>query len=128
MSGTGNPMQTVVRTERGLSVAGTRITLYQIMDYVTAGEPPEVIRDHFRLTIRQTENVLNYIQTHYDEVDREYRKIVAQAEESRRYWSERNRKRFAEIAESSRKPEHQEIWAKLDEWKERLSRDDHHPC
>ncbi|RLC10299.1 MAG: hypothetical protein DRI57_20600 [Deltaproteobacteria bacterium] len=28
-----------------------------------------MIRDHFRLTIRQTDSVLNYIRTHYDEVD-----------------------------------------------------------
>ena len=39
---------TVVRTSRGLSIAGTRITLYQIMDYLKANEPPEVIRDDFR--------------------------------------------------------------------------------
>ena len=32
---------TVVRTERGLSIAGTRITLYQIMDYLKAQQPPE---------------------------------------------------------------------------------------
>ncbi|RLC14439.1 MAG: DUF433 domain-containing protein [Deltaproteobacteria bacterium] len=126
MSETVNLQPTVVRTDRGLSIAGTRITLYQIMDYVRAEEPPEVIRDHFRLTIRQTDNVLNYIRTHYDEVEKEYRRIVAQAEEIRQYWSERNRKRFAEIAERPRNPEHKKIWAILDEWKERLSQHDNH--
>jgi hypothetical protein len=38
---------TVVRTSRGLSVAGTRITLYSIMDCVVAGWPPKLIRDRF---------------------------------------------------------------------------------
>jgi len=31
---------TVVRTNRGLCIAGTRITLYQIMDYIRANESP----------------------------------------------------------------------------------------
>ena len=30
---------TVVRTPRGLTIAGTRITLYDVMDYLTAGWP-----------------------------------------------------------------------------------------
>lgn len=115
---------TVVRTNRGLCIAGTRITLYQIMDYIKANESPEVIRDHFRLTIKQTEDVLDYIKTHYDEVEKEYLKVVAQAEESRRYWEERNKKRFAEIAKLPRKPEHKEVWAKLDEWKAKLAQND----
>ena len=62
---------TVVRTNRGLSIAGTRITLYQIMDYIKDNEPPDVIRDHFRLTIKQTDDVMEYIRTHYDEVEEE---------------------------------------------------------
>jgi hypothetical protein len=32
-----NAQATIVRTSRGLSIAGTRITLYQVMDYVKAG-------------------------------------------------------------------------------------------
>ena len=124
MSKTTTFRPTVVRTNRGLSIAGTRITLYQIMDYVRANEPPEVIRDHFRLTIKQTDDVLNYIKTHYDDVEKEYMKIVAQSEDNRRYWAERNKKRFAEIAKLPRNPEHKEIWARLDEWKERISQHD----
>ena len=36
---------TVIRTSRGLSVAGTRITLYIITDYIKAGWTPKLIRD-----------------------------------------------------------------------------------
>ncbi|MCP4107757.1 MAG: DUF433 domain-containing protein [Desulfobacteraceae bacterium] len=96
------------------------------MDYVKAGESPEYIRDMFRLTIKQTADVMEYIQTNYDEVEKEYQKIVKQAEEIRQYWEERNKERFAEIAKLPRKPEHKEIWAKLDEWKARLAQDDNH--
>ena len=39
-----NHQATVVRTERGLSVFGTRITLYQIMDYLKAEWHPKLIR------------------------------------------------------------------------------------
>ena len=109
---------TVIRTSRGLSIAGTRITLYQIMDYVKANEPPEVIRDHFRLTIRQTEDVLNYIKIYYDEVQKEYLKIVTQSEKNRQYWYERNKERFDKIAKYPRNPEYKKVWAKIDELKE----------
>ena len=106
--------QTVVKTSRGLSVAGTRITLYQIMDYLNAKHPPEIIRDHFRLTIQQTEDVLTYIEQHRDEMDAEYQRIVKQAEENRQYWQQRNTPRFEELATRPRKAEHQAIWEKLD--------------
>lgn len=94
------------------------------MDYIKANQPPEVIRDHFRLTIKQTEDVLDYIKTHYDEVEKEYLAIVANAEENRRYWEERNKRRFAELAKQPRKPEHKEVWAKLDEWKAKLAQNE----
>ncbi|NES01226.1 MAG: DUF433 domain-containing protein, partial [Symploca sp. SIO1B1] len=34
----------IIRTERGLTIAGTRITLYDIMDYVIEHYPPKFIR------------------------------------------------------------------------------------
>jgi len=37
MSEAKQQQPTVVRTSRGLSIAGTRITLYSILDYVHAG-------------------------------------------------------------------------------------------
>ncbi len=105
---------TVVRTHRGLSIAGTRITLYQIMDYVNAKHSPNVIRDHFRLTVKQTEDALTYIEQHRDEMDVEYQRVLKHAEANRQYWQQRNAQRFADIASRPRKPEHQAIWEKLD--------------
>ncbi len=112
---------TVVRTPRGLSIAGTRITLYQIMDYVKAHQSPAVIRDHFRLTIKQTEDVLAYIEQHRDAVEAEYQDILKQAEENRRYWQQRNAQRFAEVAARPRKVEHQAVWEKLDAMKKQAA-------
>ncbi len=34
----------VVRTDMGLSIAGTRITLYDVMDYFKKDWPPELIQ------------------------------------------------------------------------------------
>ena len=48
MSENSNCTSVVVRTERGLSISGTRKTLYQVMDYVAAGWPPKLIRDFRR--------------------------------------------------------------------------------
>jgi len=103
---------TVVRTSRGLSIAGTRITLYNIMDYVTAGWPPKLIRDRFDLTDQQIADVLAYIADHRAEVETEYQQVLQQAEETRRYWEERNRERFAQIAALPPKPEQAVIRAK----------------
>src|SRR5215207_1130111 len=120
---TGQPI--VVRTERGLSIAGTRKTLYQVMDYVTANWPPKLIRDWMDLTDEEIDGVMAYIAEHRAEVEAEYQQVLRQAEENRRYWEERNRERFAQIAALPRKPEHAAIWAKLDAARaRRQARDD----
>jgi hypothetical protein len=40
MTTTVNRRLAIIRTERGLTIAGTRITLYDVMDYLTAQYPP----------------------------------------------------------------------------------------
>jgi hypothetical protein len=112
-NGTNRP-PIVVRTERGLSISGTRKTLYQVMDYIKADWPPKLIRDWMDLTDDEIQGVMQYIDEHRDEVEAEYQEVLRQAEEIRRYWEERNRERFEEIAKLPRKPEHAAIWAKLD--------------
>lgn len=121
MENTYERQPTVVRTPRGLSIAGTRITLYQIMDYVNAHQPPEVIREHFRLTVKQTGDVLAYIEQHAAEVEAEYQRILAQADEQRQYWQQRNAQRLADIAAHPRNPAHETIWQKLDAMKQKAA-------
>ena len=111
---------TVIRTERGLSIAGTRITLYDIMDYLTANWPPGLIRDWFKLTDQQMADVMDYIETHRAEVEAEYQLVLQQAEETRRYWEARNQERLAQIAAMPPKPEQEEIRARLAAWKASL--------
>ena len=113
MNETNAQQTTVVRTSRGLSIAGTRITLYSIMDYIKAGWPPHLIRDWLNLTDKQVEDVLNYIDTHREEVEAEYQLVLQQAEENERYWREYNREHLTKIAARPPKPGQEEIWAKL---------------
>jgi len=104
---------TIVKTYRGLTIAGTRITLYQIMDYIKAKLPDEIIREHFRLTIKQVEDILLYIQQHYDDVEAEYQKKQEQAETIRQYWQKRNEQRFADITVRKKRTEYQAIMEKM---------------
>lgn len=103
----------VSRTSRGLSIAGTRITLYSVMDYLHAGWPPHLIREEFNLSEPQMTAVMEYIDAHRDEVEREYQDVLQQAEENRQYWDTRNRDRLAKIAANPLKPGQEQIRAKL---------------
>ena len=72
MNETTTTSNVVVRTGRGLTIAGTRITLYSIMDYIKADWPPKLIKDLFDLTDQQISGVLAYIEANRDEVESEY--------------------------------------------------------
>jgi phage terminase Nu1 subunit (DNA packaging protein) len=103
----------VVRTERGLSIAGTRITLAGVMDYVTEGWPPKLIRDWLNLTDEQIDGVMHYIATHRAEVEEEYRQVLADAEEERQYWETRNQEQAARLATLPPGSDNPEARAKL---------------
>ena len=120
MTATQNGSSTVVRTERGLSIAGTRITLYAILDYLHADWPPKLIRDWLNLTDVQLADVLAYIADHRDEVEAEYQQVVQQAEETRHYWETRNRERLIPPDPASLTPEQRILWEKLQAWKARI--------
>jgi uncharacterized protein (DUF433 family) len=114
------PSSTVVRTSRGLSIAGRRLTLYSIMDYLRAGWPPHLIRDEFNLTAKQMNDVMEYITAHRDQVEQEYQAVLQQAEENRRYWETRNRERFERMAQTPPPQDQEQLRAKLQVIKARL--------
>jgi uncharacterized protein (DUF433 family) len=116
-----NDNPTVIRRpDRGLSIAGTRITLYSVMDYVHAGWPNQLIQDRLNLSDKQIADVMAYIEAHREEVEAEYQLVLQQAEENRRYWEERNRERFAEIEKMGPLPGKEEAWKKLQAKKREL--------
>jgi uncharacterized protein (DUF433 family) len=111
----------IIRTDSGLTIAGTRITLYDVMDYSTAGYPAKLIREKLCLTDDQVAAALSYIEAHQDEVEAEYQQVLQLAEENQKYWEDRNREHFTRIAEMSLKRGQEAIHAKLQAWKDRLA-------
>ncbi len=108
-----------IRTEWGLTIAETRITLYDVMDYVMAQYPPKLIGDVLNLNQEQVNSALLYIEKNRAEVEAEYQAVLREAEEIRQYWEERNREHFARIAAIPPKPGREALWAKLQEQKAR---------
>ncbi|WP_026072385.1 DUF433 domain-containing protein [Nodosilinea nodulosa] len=103
----------IIRTERGLTISGTRITLYDVMDYVTAQYPPKFIRALFDLTEAQIKAALSYIEANHSEVEEEYQLVLKQSEENRQYWEERNREHVARFAATQPRPDREALWEKL---------------
>ncbi|MEQ9372080.1 MAG: DUF433 domain-containing protein [Coleofasciculus chthonoplastes F3-SA18-01] len=112
-----NGKAAIIRTERGLTIVGTRITLYDVMDFLKAQYPPKLIRDKFNLTDEQINAALSYLETNRTQVEAEYQHVLQTREEIRHYWEERNREHFARIATMHRKPGQAALWAKLEEQK-----------
>jgi uncharacterized protein (DUF433 family) len=108
-----NEQKAIIRTERGLTIAGTRITLYDVMDYVTAQYPPQFIRSLFDLTEEQINAAISYIEAHRTEVEAEYQLVLNQAEELRQYYEEQNRELVARIATLPPPPGLEVVWEKL---------------
>ncbi len=103
----------IIRTERGLTIAGTRITLYDVMDYVAEQYPPKFIRAMLSLSDHQMNSALSYIDAHRAEVEAEYQIVLKEAEELRQYYEEQNRDRMAHIAAKLPRSGTEEIRAKL---------------
>ena len=110
----------IIRTERGLTIAGTRITLYDVMDYLKAQYPQQLISEKLGLNNDQIRSALAYIETHHVEFEAEYQECLQTAKEIRQYWEERNRERFAKIAAMPPKPGQEALRAKLQAWKARI--------
>jgi uncharacterized protein (DUF433 family) len=110
------PTQTplIFRAERGLTIAGTRTSLYDIIDLLKAQYPPKLIRDTFNLTDTQINAAMSYIEENKKQVETEYQEVLQTREEIRQYWEEHNRDRFAQIAASLRNPEQKALWEKLE--------------
>lgn len=113
MPSVSNEKAGIIRTERGLTISGTRITLYDVMDYVTAQYPPKFIRGLFDLTEEQINAALAYIEAHRAEVEAEYQQVLQEAEELQQYYEEQNRERVARSAAKPPKPGTEAAWEKL---------------
>lgn len=110
---TNNAPNLIIRTERGLTIAGSRMTLYAFLDYVHAGWPPKLMQDRLSLTNEQVQAALAYIAVNAAEVQEEYQQVLRDAEASRQYWEEQQHDQIAAIAARPVPPEQAAVRAKL---------------
>jgi uncharacterized protein (DUF433 family) len=113
MTSTANQQSLIIRTERGLAIAGTRITLYDVMDYVIEQYPAKFIRAMLSLTDEQVNAALSYIAAHWAEIEAEYQLVLQETENLRQYYQEQNRDLIAQIAAKPPRPGTEAIRAKL---------------
>lgn len=82
---------TVVRTPKGLLISGTRLTLYDIMDYMKQCWSVDRIQKWFRLSDQQIIDISAYLDHHWAQVEAEYQQVIDYAEENQQFWKEKNR-------------------------------------
>ena len=61
---------------RGPEIAGTRITVYDVMDYLKEGWHRDRIAGLFRLSSRDIQAAIDYIAEHGTEVEADYQRIL----------------------------------------------------
>lgn len=114
MTVASNQQSTIIRTERGLTIAGTRANLYDVIDFLNAQYPPKYIQDKFNLTDTQINGALSYIEANRTHVEAEYQEVLRTREEIRQYWEERNREHCAHLSAKPRDHSQADLWAKLE--------------
>jgi uncharacterized protein (DUF433 family) len=67
----------IIKVGRTPRIAGSRISVYDVLDYHKTGLHRDEIAALFDLSSRQVEAAIRYIDEHRDEVMAEYQKILA---------------------------------------------------
>jgi uncharacterized protein (DUF433 family) len=67
----------IIDRGRGPEIAGSRITVYDVLDYHKEGWPAKEIAWLFHLDTAQVEAAIRYIEEHRDEVMEDYQRILA---------------------------------------------------
>lgn len=113
-----NDTGTIVRTDRGLAIAGTRITLYDVMDYYGSNYPARFIGFLFDLPEATIQMAIEYIDAHRSDVDLEYQQVLQNAEWLEQSCRDRQPDFVAQTLAKPPKPGMEAAWEKL-----RLSRE-----
>ena len=67
----------IVNHGRGPAIAGTRITVYDVMDYYKHGwRADQIVEALPRLSVADAQAAIDYIDAHKEEVTAEYQKIL----------------------------------------------------
>jgi len=76
----------IVETSRGPSIAGTRITVFSVMDSLKSEHSRDLIKQLFLISDEQLDAVLEYIAAHRTEVEEEYAEIVRRSQHRRAFY------------------------------------------
>jgi len=71
----------IINRGRGPEIEGTRITVYDVLDYVSQGWHRDRIAALFRLSSRDIQAALDYIDQHHDDVMASYQRLCARQQE-----------------------------------------------
>jgi uncharacterized protein (DUF433 family) len=71
-----NMVAQIINRGRGPEIAGTRITVYDVLDYRKHGWHRDQIAAFFRLSSNQIQAAFDYIDSHHEEVMTQYQKIL----------------------------------------------------
>jgi uncharacterized protein (DUF433 family) len=66
----------IINRGRGPEIAGSRITVFDILDYLQEGWPTAEIARLFHLNTSQVDAAIRYIELHKDEVMEDYQRIL----------------------------------------------------
>lgn len=73
----------IIETGRGPTIAGTRITVFSVMDSLKSGNSRDLIKQLFNISDEQLDAVLKYIALHQEAIENEYAEIVHRSEQRR---------------------------------------------
>ena len=71
MTPVSDKQATIIRTSRGLTISGTRLTLYDVIDFLKAEYSPKLIRNKFNLTDDRINAAMSYIEANRDRLETE---------------------------------------------------------
>jgi uncharacterized protein (DUF433 family) len=78
----------IIDRGRGPELEGTRITVYCVMDYLRAGDPPGQIAEELELSEEQVQEAIAYINAHRDELEPAYEAILKRVSQPNPDWIE----------------------------------------
>jgi uncharacterized protein (DUF433 family) len=78
----------IINRGRGPELLGTRVTVYRVMDFLRAGDPPQRIAEELDLSAEQVQAALEYINAHVVEVETEYEAILKRVSQPNPDWVE----------------------------------------
>lgn len=91
----------IVETPRGPSLAGTRITVYSVMDLIKANRSRRHIAQFMLLTPEQVDAVFDYVEQHREEVEAAYERILQREAKARAESEKMLRERMPHLYEMS---------------------------